>query len=167
MLIDSQIWIYYLDPNAEENEKVTLFMEGSHKNGVLFTEKIISNPVIPMEVAHSIFANLSLSIVDSYEVVTSIFNAENIELKDFDKENLFDGLKILANYRMQGIGGRDAMLLATMKKYNVPTLVTNDKNLLKLTELKRIDPIFDPPLVLEVEIGFDEDMYSNRKSEAT
>ena len=164
MLIDSQIWIYYIDPNAEENENVNLLIEGSNKNGVLFREKIISNPVIPVEVAHSFFANTKLQIDDSYDLVISLFNFENIEIKDFDIENLFDCLKILANFRTQGIGGRDAMILATMKKYYIPTLVTYVKNLLRLTELNRIDPIFNPPLVLEIGNEFDERMYTHLKS---
>lgn len=159
MLIDSQIWIYFIDPNSPENKQVTTYLEGNNDNGVLFNENIITNPVIPIEVAHTIFGNPRLDIFLSFETITSIFHFENIEIKEIDQETLSDGLNILAKYRTKGIGGRDALLMATMLKFNVSTIVTNDKNLLSLVELRRIDPIFNPPLILEIGENFNSVTY--------
>lgn len=155
MLIDSQIWIYYLDPNASENNHVSTYLEGTNEDGILFNENIIVNPVIPMEVAHIIFGNLHLDTSLSYNTITSLFHFEHIEIKPIDLETLSDGLNILAKYRKRGIGGRDAILMATLMKFNIKTIVTNDKNLLSLTEFRRINPIFNPPMVLEIGKNFD------------
>ena len=73
-----------------------------------------------------------------------------------------DGLNILAKYRSKGIGGRDALLMATMMKFNISTIVTNDKSLLNLKELRRIDPIFSPPLILDIGKNFDDSDYKDR-----
>ena len=162
MLIDSQIWIYYIDPNASENKCVTSYLDGNEDDGILFNEKIIINPVIPMEVGHTIFGNPQLDIVLSFETITSIFHFENIEIKEIDQETLMDGLNILAKYRSKGIGGRDALLMATMMKFNISTIVTNDKSLLNLKELRRIDPIFSPPLILDIGKNFDDSDYKDR-----
>ena len=59
-------------------------------------------------------------------------------------------LKSLKTNRSQGIGGRDSLIISTMTLNNVEVLVTHDKNLLRLTQFSRIDPVFNPPLVLEI-----------------
>ena len=81
MLIDSQIWIYYIDPNASENKYVTSYLDGNEDDGILFNEKIIINPVIPMEVGHTIFGNPQLDIVLSFETITSIFTLKILKLR--------------------------------------------------------------------------------------
>ncbi len=58
-------------------------------------------------------------------------------------------LKNLKKYRSKGIGGRDCLIISTMSSHNVNILVTHDKNLLKSTQFKRIDPVFNPPMILE------------------
>ena len=65
-------------------------------------------------------------------------------------------LKSLKTYRSQGIGGRDSSIISTMTLNNVEVLVTHDKNLLRLTQFSRIDPVFNPPLVLEINQPLDE-----------
>ncbi len=161
MLIDSQIWIYFVDPNSPENRNVSSYLEGDNEGGVLFKENIIINPVIPIEVAHTIFGNPGLDIIISFETITSLFHFENIDIKEIDQETLRDGLNILGKYRLKGIGGRDSLLMATMQKFNVSAIVTNDKNLLSLTELRRIDPIFKPPLILEIGENFNVSQYKD------
>ena len=162
MLIDSQIWIYFIDPIAPENKNVSLYLEGSEENGILFKEKIILNPVIPMEVAHTLFGNQRLDIKLTYEAITELFHFENVEIKEINQETLTEGLKILAKYRPRGIGGRDALLMSTMLKFNIKTIISNDKNLLSLKELRRINPVFSPPMILEVGEDFNESTYKNR-----
>ncbi|MHA1660937.1 MAG: hypothetical protein ACTSUT_17645, partial [Promethearchaeota archaeon] len=41
------------------------------------------------------------------------------------------------------------LILATMDELKVNTIATHDKNILTLKKYRRIDPVFDPPLILE------------------
>ena len=58
MTIDSQIWIYYLDPAASENANITNWLDGKIEPGILLTEEIGMNAIIPLENSSS---NLSFS----------------------------------------------------------------------------------------------------------
>lgn len=71
-------------------------------------------------------------------------------------------LKIVAKNRTKGIGGTDALLLATMEQEQINTIVTHDKILLELINLRRIDPVFNPPLVLEIGERFDLNEFKRR-----
>lgn len=55
----------------------------------------------------------------------------------------------LKQLRTAGIGGRDMMILVTMERNGIDTLITHDKNLLTQTKFQRVDPIFSPPLILK------------------
>ena len=48
---------------------------------------------------------------------------------------------MLSRYSHTGIGGRDATILATMKKFNVKQLVTHDKAFKKIDFIQVIDPV--------------------------
>ncbi len=58
-------------------------------------------------------------------------------------------------YRHTGIGVRDASIITTMLDNCVTNLVTHDRNLLSIKDFKRIDPVFSPPLTLEIDEPLD------------
>ena len=155
IVIDTQIWIYLLEPNARENENVRKYLEGNKDDGILITEKIGLNPIIPIEVAHNLFGNSKLNTNNLHNALVEIFNAENISIFDINQNIMSKALGILKNYRGKGIGGRDSLILATMVQENISTIITHDKNILSLSELNRIDPVFNPPLKLEIDDTFD------------
>ena len=49
-------------------------------------------------------------------------------------------------------GERDCLIISPMSSHHVNFLVPRDKNLYLITEFKRIDPIFNHPMILEKNI---------------
>ena len=133
-----------------------------HEDGILFQEKILLNTIIPLEVAHNLFRNNEIEIKKAYDMITSIFHLENLEIKEINITMMELALKIVAKNRTKGIGGTDALLLATMEQEQINTIVTHDKILLELINLRRIDPVFNPPLVLEIGERFDLNEFKRR-----
>ncbi len=160
--IDSQIWIYYLDANAIESTHVVNYLDGIDDEGILTQEKILLNTIIPIEVAHNFFRNKEIDIQKTYEIITRTFHLENMEIKEITLTLMELALRIVAKNRIKGIGGRDALILATMEQEQVNTLVTHDKNLLELVNLRRIDPVFNPPLIIEIGEKFDPNEFKRR-----
>ena len=52
-----------------------------------------------------------------------------------------DSVSYLSRYSHTGIGGRDASILATMKKSNIKKIITHDKDFKKIDFVEIIDPI--------------------------
>jgi predicted nucleic acid-binding protein len=160
--IDSQIWIYYLDANAVENKNVLRYLDGKEEDGILFKEKILITTIIPLEVAHNFFRNEEIDPEKAYEIITNTFHLQNLEIKEVSMALMEEALKILAKNRKKGIGGRDAIILATLEQEQVDTIITHDKNLLELKNLRRIDPVFNPPLLLETGEKFDQTEFKEK-----
>ena len=159
LTIDSQIWIYYFDGNAKESSNITKWFEGENHDGVLFTKQIIMSSIIPIEVAHNLFKVAELDKDQIEQIIISFISLDNCQLIEIDQMLILEALKILKTFAPIGIGGRDALILATMEKFQLKTIVTLDKNLLALTELKRIDPVFKPPMLLEPEEDFNYEKF--------
>jgi predicted nucleic acid-binding protein len=158
--IDSQIWIYYWDINALEHENVEIWLNGKNNDGILFKEEIVLSAIIPIEVGHHLFRltefkkKLEKDIVE--DLILSLISSENCQLIEIDAILLVDAIQKLKKFSAMGIGGRDVLILATMDRLKVSTIATHDKNILALKEYRRIDPVFDPPLKLEIGEKFDE-----------
>lgn len=158
--IDSQIWIYYWDINAPEHENVKFWLNGKNNDGILFKEKIVLSAIIPIEVGHHLFRltelkkKLEKDIVE--DLILSLISSENCQLIEIDAILLVAAIQKLKKFSAMGIGGRDVLILATMDRLKVSTIATHDKNILALKEYRRIDPVFDPPLKLEIGEKFDE-----------
>jgi predicted nucleic acid-binding protein len=158
--IDSQIWIYYWDINALEHENVEIWLNGKNNDGILFKEEIVLSAIIPIEVGHHLFRltefkkKLEKDIVE--DLILSLISSENCQLIEIDAILLVDAIQKLKKFSAMGISGRDVLILATMDRLKVSTIATHDKNILALKEYRRIDPVFDPPLKLEIGEKFDE-----------
>jgi predicted nucleic acid-binding protein len=158
--IDSQIWIYYWDINALEYENVEFWLNGKNNDGILFKEEIVLSAIIPIEVGHHLFRltefkkKLEKDIVE--DLILSLISSENCQLIEIDAILLVDAIQKLKKFSAMGISGRDVLILATMDRLKVSTIATHDKNILALKEYRRIDPVFDPPLKLEIGEKFDE-----------
>ncbi|KKN19030.1 hypothetical protein LCGC14_0949900 [marine sediment metagenome] len=152
--IDSQIWIYYWDINAKEHNNIKNWLNGTNKNGILFKENIILSVIIPIEVGNHLFK--LTDITEDFakntieDLILSLISSENCQLIDIDAILFVDVIQKMKKYSSLGIGGRDTIILATMDRLKVSTIATHDKNILTLKSYRRIDPIFDPPLILEI-----------------
>ncbi|WP_457557727.1 type II toxin-antitoxin system VapC family toxin [Candidatus Harpocratesius sp.] len=155
--IDSQIWIYYFDPNARENQNVHIWMNSNLKNA-----EIILNAIIPIEVAHTLYGIPNIPHDHIESLIFKWITQKNIKITKISNKEMINALQMLKVMRFKGVGGRDCLILATMHLYSVSTLVTNDKNLLSLVNFKRINPIFDPPLILEKGDKFNREYYQKK-----
>lgn len=169
LTIDSQIWIYYWDPNAKEHFNVIKWLNGDDQSpGVLSSETIVLSAIIPLEVAHNLFkmalVTKTLDTTQIEELLLSLISLENCQLIEVDQILIFDAIKHLKQYISKGIGGRDALILSTMERLQIQSVATHDKNLLSLKELHRIDPVFDPPLELEIGSEFDNEEFKQKIS---
>ncbi|MHA1273773.1 MAG: type II toxin-antitoxin system VapC family toxin [Promethearchaeota archaeon] len=156
--IDSQIWIYYWDINVKEHKNVKKWLNGIKNDGILFKEKIYLSMIIPIEVGHHLFKladrNKDLSKDFVEDLILSLITNENCYLIELDAFILVNVIQKLKKYVQLGIGGRDTLILTSMDKMNIKTIATHDKNILTLKEYKRIDPVFDPPLIFEIGEAF-------------
>ncbi len=160
--IDSMIWIYSYDPYAPESKNVKSWLRG--KEGALQTHKqIVLNTIIPLEVLHSIYKKPSVDFTTAYNAALGIIALKNVILVDFNSRLLAESMTLLGDYRTYGIGGRDASILATMKDQNVVKIATHDKNILAIPDFFRIDPVFSPPLTLNVDELFDQEEFKEKQ----
>ena len=89
---------------------------------------------------------------------------KSCQILELDQFMMLKALDILKSLKDQGVGGRDSIILASMQLYDIQTIATHDKNLLSLTEYRRIDPVLDPPLLLEIGAEFDPEIFDTRTS---
>ena len=164
--IDSQIWIYYWDINAIEHENIKNWLNGTEKDGILFKEEIILNSIIPIEVGHHLYKaadlNKDLDNETIEDLLLALISTENCQIIDIDAILLVDVIQKMKKYSPLGIGGRDTLILATMDRLKVSTIATHDKNILALKNYKRIDPVFEPPLILEIDEDFDNQNFQEK-----
>ncbi len=165
LTIDSQVWVYYFDANAPENKNVSTWLAGEHDDGILFKEDILLSLIIPIEVGHNLFKLKSMNGEDIEQIMMDFLSIENCRFIDIDPVLAVEAFKILKSRAREGIGGRDALILATMDTHDVTTIATNDKNILTLTKYRRIDPVVDPPLIFEIGENFDQELFKKRISE--
>lgn len=133
ILIDSNIWCYYFDESSKEHKSVVKLLEEA-----LTSEKVLVNTVIIMELAHFLIKNLG-PIIGRKKLQT--FLEFPIIIVDLDYNQAKKSLDFLYEYSHLGIGGRDATLLAAMKKAKTNTIITHDEAFKRLDWLSVKDPI--------------------------
>jgi predicted nucleic acid-binding protein len=133
--VDSNIWIYYLDATLPEHEKVKPTLESAIR-----AEEILTSTIIWMEVAHYLFKISSLPRSKLSDIIKKLLRLSTMEIASFDRETLDMSLETLEDKYRHRIGGRDAAILATMKRHGVRKLMTHDKGFEDL-EVEVIDPI--------------------------
>jgi predicted nucleic acid-binding protein len=149
--IDSMIWIYNCDTNSNEHRNVRRWLRGYEKRkGILQSEQILLNTVITMEVLHNLrrVARLPANLV--YDYVSKMISMNNIFTESLDIALVQESMQVLEDYYEYGIGGRDATILASMRRNGVKRLATHDRNLLSVLDIERVDPTVDPPIVTSI-----------------
>jgi len=105
LIIESNIWAYYFDTDIPEHPYVVDRVEQA-----LRSETISINTVIIIEVAHFLVKNLG-PVVGGKKL--KAFLSFPFTVIDFDYELTLKAVELLTKYSHQGIGGRDATILAT------------------------------------------------------
>lgn len=133
LFIDSNIWCYYFDQSAREHSHVVQYIES------IFTkEDIVLNTIVIMEIAHYLIKNLGP--MNGKETIEKILTFPFF-IDELTYETLREAIHLLSQYSHVGIGGRDATILATMKKLDIKTVVTHDAAFKKIDFINVIDPI--------------------------
>jgi predicted nucleic acid-binding protein len=101
-------------------------------------EGALINTVVVMEVAHFLVKNLGPALgKEKLEVFLDFpMHVEELTL-DLARE----AAEELSRHSHLGIGGRDATLLASMRRRGVSKLMTHDEALKRVPNIKAVDPI--------------------------
>lgn len=139
LFVDSNIWCYYFDQRLPEHASVRDAMRE-----IVKSEQIACNTVIVMEVAHYLIRHFSEKI--ARKKIETFVNLSNLDIADFNRHTLNEAVEGLLTYAYpEGLGGRDATVIATMKLQNITKIVTHDdifRRLANRLELEVIDPAF-------------------------
>lgn len=138
IFIDSNMWCYYFDKRLPEHEQVRDTMRKT-----LTSEEIVCNTLIILEVAHYLVRHFTGST--SRKKIEHFTNLSNLTIVDFDRQSMTQALESLIEHGYSdGLGGRDATVLATMKLKEIKTILSHDEVFKRLSAklmLKVIDPI--------------------------
>ncbi len=137
--IDSNIWIYYIDPTTNEHEHVQDYVEE-----LIRDEEVLSSTIIWLEVSHYLYKTSSIHKEKLGDTLSKLIRLSSMRVVDFDMELYFETIRLLGEFRNDHrIGGRDASIIAMMKKYKVKTIVTHDRDFVRLAD-KGIIQVLDP-----------------------
>ena len=137
LFVDSNIWCYYFDQRLPDYASVRDAMRE-----IIKSEEIACNTVIVMEVAHYIVRHFTEKV--ARKKIETFINLANIDIADFNRQALNQTIETLLVYaNNEGLGGRDATIIAAMKLQNIKKIVSHDeifKRLANKLELEVIDP---------------------------
>jgi predicted nucleic acid-binding protein len=137
LFIDSNIWCYYFDQRLAEH----LYVRDAVRE-ILKSQEIACNTVIAMEVAHYLVRHFTEEI--ARKKIETFINLTNIDIEDFNRQALNQTIETLLAYAYsEGLGGRDATVIASMKLQNIKKIVSHDdifKRLANKLDLEVIDP---------------------------
>ncbi len=125
IMVDSNMWIYYFDESLDEHKYVREQMRE-----IILEKRILANTVVIQEVAHYLIRHESPE--EFWTDINYLIRLRSMELFDFDYAMMQKALKLLSKYWNYGIGGRDAVLLATMVMKETSEIMKHDMAFKKL-----------------------------------
>ena len=142
IFVDSNMWCYYFDQRLPEHEHVREPMRE-----IIKSEKIACNTIVVMEVAHYLVRHFTERT--ARKKIDYFINLGNMKISDFDRQMMKETLMTLTEYAYaDGLGGRDATVIATMKLEAKSRIFSHDdifKRLASKLKLEVIDPIQTTP----------------------
>lgn len=142
IMMDSNMWIYYFDESLDEHK----YVKEPLREIIMGEEGILANTIVIQEVAHYLIRHEPVE--EFWEDINFLIRLSSVELLDFDYAVMQKALKLLSKYWNYGIGGRDAVLLATMVMKEASEIMTHDGAFKKLRakmdeieDFNVIDPI--------------------------
>lgn len=126
IFVDSNIWCYYFDQRLPEHERVREPMREIIRN-----EDILCNTIVVMEVAHYLVRSFDKEA--ARRKIDSLVNLANIQIADFDAPLMRQSLEdLLQHHYTEGLGGRDATIVATLSTQGIERIATHDAVLKRL-----------------------------------
>ena len=139
IVVDSCMWDYYLDPTTKEHEPVREELER-----LIRTTDILTSTIIWMEVSHYLYKVSKLPREGIESRLRVLMRLSTMRVEALDLGLFYESLKVLSELWTLGVGGRDATVLAMMRRYGVREIFTHDKGFKELAKLgivEVIDPI--------------------------
>jgi len=130
--VDSNYWIYWMDRRHREHRFVVQPMRRAISEGILL------NLMTFIEVAHYF---RTLGEPEFMSRMNRLRNLRTLTLTELDMTTSDVAVSVLSRYGRLGIGGRDAVILATMQLHRVKRILTHDRDFTKVKGIKVIDPI--------------------------
>ena len=138
IFVDSNVWCYYFDKRLSEHEGVVEFMRE-----IILSEMIVCNTIIVMEVAHYLVRHFTKDV--ARKKIEVFVNLRNLNIEDCNRQIMVQSLENLVEYAYtDGLGGRDATIIATVKSLSVKKIVSHDdifKRLSNKLALEVVDPV--------------------------
>jgi predicted nucleic acid-binding protein len=137
LFVDSNIWCYYFDTRLPEHLRVREVMRE-----IIKSQEIACNTVIVMEVTHYLVRHFTEKV--ARKKIETFVNLSNLDIADFNRQACNESVETLLAYGYaEGLGGRDATVIASMKMQNINKIVSHDdifRRLANKLELEVIDP---------------------------
>jgi predicted nucleic acid-binding protein len=138
IFVDSNMWCYYFDQRLPEHEHVR-----EPIREIIKSEEIACNTIIVMEVAHYLVRHFPAKA--ARKKIDYFINLRNMKIADFNKQIMTETLENLIKHAYtDGLGGRDATVIATLKSLHINKIISHDnifKRLATKLALEVIDPI--------------------------
>jgi uncharacterized protein len=139
IFIDSNIWCYYFDKRLPEHQIV----REPIRQIITSSEEIISNTIVVMEIAHYLVRHFAEEV--ARKKIAHFVNLRNLRILGFDTKLMAESIEQLLCYGYSdGLGGRDATIIAAMNSEGIQTLVSHDdaiKRIAKRQPFTVIDPV--------------------------
>ena len=132
IFIDTNIWCYFFDEKSKEHKKASKFIKN-----ILGREEIVINTIVAMELSHYLVKILG-PVHGKKKIEAFLSFGFIIDELDFAASK--NSIDILCEYSHKGIGGRDATILASMKRYKIKKLATHDNSFKEIGEIEVFDP---------------------------
>ena len=137
IFVDSNIWCYYFDQRLPEHKNVRDPMRE-----IIKSDEIACNTIIVMEVAHYIVRHFNEK--SARKKIDFFINLRNMQISDFNRQMMQESLESLLEYSYaDGLGGRDATIIATLNSQNIKRIITHDAVLKRLAAKLTIE-VTDP-----------------------
>lgn len=119
ILVDSNIWAYYLDAGCKEHKRVAAQLPR-----LLGDQELLMPSVVQLELVHYLVKRLGSQSGPALDA----FLGQAAEIVPLSGGLVVEAARLLQAHRDSGIGGRDCVLLVAAKRHEA-TLFTNDKAL--------------------------------------
>jgi predicted nucleic acid-binding protein len=142
IFVDSNIWCYYFDQRLPEHQHVK---EPMRK--IIKSTEIACNTIIVIEVAHYLVRHFNEKT--ARKKIELFTNLRNLKIANFDRQAMTETIENLIEHAYaDGLGGRDATIITTMKAQNMKRIASHDDTLKRIAcklKLEVTDPAQTPP----------------------
>jgi predicted nucleic acid-binding protein len=123
LAIDSNVLVAYVDREHPQHSKVSS----------LASRRVALNPTVVHETYHTLVFKLKWASNDAAEVLAEMLDDNHVLFLNQTKDTTRTGLKFAERY---GLGGRDALILASFVNPSVAEFETFDKELIRLRRVE-------------------------------